>query len=87
MIESPAIALTSRWKLLLARPPFSVAGEKSLLAREKITHLVTKNAGGAQTEAKLLAARELDMAVVMIGRPQKPLAQSFTTAEQLVAAL
>ncbi len=87
MIEPPAIALTSRWKLLLARPPFGVEGEKSLLAREKITHLVTKNAGGGQTEAKLLAARELNMTVVMIGRPEKPLAQSFATAEQLFAAL
>ena len=87
MIESPVIALTSRWKLILARPPFSVEGEKSLLARENITHLVTKNAGGGQTEAKLLAARELDMTVVMIGRPQKPPAQTFATVEETVAAL
>jgi precorrin-6A/cobalt-precorrin-6A reductase len=87
MIEAPAMALASRWKLLLARPPFSLEGEKSLFERERITHLVTKNAGGEMTEAKLLAARELQIAVVMIARPRKPAAQTCATVEELVAAL
>ena len=87
MIEVPPVALSSRWKLILARPPFEFEDEKNLLSAEKITHLVTKNAGGEQTEEKLLAARELGLAVVMIGRPQKPAARCFATVEELVAAI
>ncbi len=87
MIEAPPVAPPSQWKLVLTRPPFSSEQETVLLTDAKITHLVTKNAGGGQTEAKLLAARELDLTVVMIGRPQKPPAQTFATVEELVAAL
>ncbi len=46
MIEAPDEVPPPQWQLLLARPPFSVAGEKELMAKNRITHLVSKNAGG-----------------------------------------
>lgn len=87
MIEKPPFDLPPNWELLLARPPFNVEAERELLAFHKITHLVTKNAGGKLTVAKLMAARAQRIPVVMIERPQKPPAPAFGSAAALVAAL
>ena len=87
MIEKSPLELPPKWQLVLARPPFNIENEHKLMVTHRITHLVTKNAGGAQTAAKLLAARGLGLPVIMIARPLKPLAQSFATAATLVAAL
>lgn len=87
MIEKPAFDLPPNWALVLARPPFSVEAERELLVFHKVTHLVTKNAGGKLTVAKLMAARSLRIPVVMIARPQKPPAPAFGSAPALVAAL
>jgi precorrin-6A/cobalt-precorrin-6A reductase len=87
MIEKPPFELPPSWALVLARPPFSVESERELLAFHKITHLVTKNAGGKLTVAKLMAARAQRIPVVMIERPQKPPAPAFGSAPALVAAL
>lgn len=87
MIEKPPFELPPNWALILARPPFNVDAERELLALHKITHLVTKNAGGKLTVAKLMAARALRIPIVIIARPQKPPAQSFGSAPALIAAL
>jgi len=50
-----------------ARGPFTVADEVALLERHAIDAVVTKNSGG--DDAKLVAARTLDVPVVMIKRP------------------
>ncbi len=87
MIEKPASELPPGWALVLARPPFSVESERELLAFHRITHLVSKNAGGKLTVAKLIAARAARIPVVLIERPQKPPAPTFGSALALVAAL
>jgi precorrin-6A/cobalt-precorrin-6A reductase len=87
MIEKPIFDLPPNWALVLARPPFSVESERELLAFHKTTHLVTKNAGGKLTVAKLIAARAQRIPVVMIERPQKSPAPAFGSASALVAAL
>lgn len=86
MIEPPAVELPPRWRLLLARPPFSRAPELQMMRDHAITCLVTKNAGGSATEAKLVAARDLQIPVIMVQRPLKPAAQSFASAGELAAA-
>ena len=58
--------------LIVSRGPFTVAGDIALMQRHGIRHLVTKNAGGHAAEAKLAAARELGLPVVMIDRPALP---------------
>jgi precorrin-6A/cobalt-precorrin-6A reductase len=50
-----------------ARGPFTVADEVALLERHAIDAVVAKNSGG--DDAKLVAARRLDIPVVMIERP------------------
>jgi len=54
---------------VIARGPFSVAGDRGLLIRHRIGLIVAKNSGGVGAEAKLIAARELGLPVVMVDRP------------------
>src|SRR5690606_26332002 len=69
LIEPPQIELPRHAHVLISRPPYTVDGERSLFRREVITHLVTKNSGGEATWAKLVAAQELGVTVVMVERP------------------
>lgn len=67
----PSGELPGNVEIILARPPFSESGERALMARHGITHLVTRNSGGAG-RAKLAAAAALGVAVLMIARPAPP---------------
>jgi precorrin-6A/cobalt-precorrin-6A reductase len=58
--------------LLSERGPFTPEGERTLIARHGIRAVVAKNAGGDATAAKLAAAREAAIPVVMIRRPAPP---------------
>jgi precorrin-6A/cobalt-precorrin-6A reductase len=70
-----------------ARPPFTYAAEFTLMCSYRITHLVTKNAGGAG-HAKLDAADALGITTVMIDRPmQPPGGASAATVPEAVAWL
>jgi precorrin-6A/cobalt-precorrin-6A reductase len=86
-IEAPAQPLPVHAQALISRPPFFVGAETELLQYEGITHLITKNSGGVQTEAKLRAAQQLRIAVVMIARPQLPPATEVPTVGRAIAAL
>jgi precorrin-6A/cobalt-precorrin-6A reductase len=55
---------------LLARGPFDTAGELQLLRDERIDIVVSKNSGGDATYAKIAAARQLGLPVIMVRRPQ-----------------
>ncbi len=65
----PADALPRSVELLLAKGPFTVAEEIELIRRHAIEIVVSKNSGGGATEAKIAAARDLGLPVVMIQRP------------------
>src|SRR5258708_134446 len=71
-IDPPGdVALPPDMKLLSARGPFDMQSETTLLKQEKIDVLVSKNSGGTATYAKIEAARNLGIPVVMIARPHK----------------
>lgn len=57
---------------VIARGPFTVEGDRALLRDHRIEVIVAKNAGGAGAEAKLVAAREAGVPVVLIDRPRVP---------------
>jgi precorrin-6A/cobalt-precorrin-6A reductase len=59
-------------KLLLDRGPFSLESERKLLREYQIDAIVSKNSGGDATYAKIIAARELGLPVVMVQRPIVP---------------
>lgn len=61
-----------RHSLVVDRGPFTVAGDRALLQAHAIDLVVSKNAGGTGAQAKLIAARELGLPVLMIDRPAVP---------------
>ncbi|MEO8757558.1 MAG: cobalt-precorrin-6A reductase [Devosia sp.] len=69
LIEAPEMDLPRHTRLIQSHPPFAVDDERALFTREAVTHLVTKNSGGEQTAAKLVAARETGAEVIMVERP------------------
>nr|WP_280402486.1 cobalt-precorrin-6A reductase [Nocardia carnea] len=71
-IDPPESALPPRHEILLARGPFTVNAEAELLARHRIDVLVTKDSGGDATAAKLVAARDRGIPVVVVDRPPTP---------------
>lgn len=83
MIEPTSISMPESWNLILERPPFSLESEMALLRDNNITHLVSKNAGGGETEMKLVAARSLQIPVVMIARPNKPAVTTYSSVEAI----
>jgi len=87
MIEAPGVSVPAGWTVIQARPPFQVESEIQLLDTYRVTHVVSKNSGGELTRAKLFAARERNVPVVMVARPHKPRATLFATVEALIPAL
>ncbi|WP_405183312.1 cobalt-precorrin-6A reductase [Nocardia sp. NBC_01377] len=71
-IDPPEGALPPKHELLLTRGPFAVDDEIALLSDRRIDVLVTKDSGGDQTEAKLVAARAAGLPVVVVDRPVLP---------------
>ncbi|MEV6277000.1 cobalt-precorrin-6A reductase [Nocardia sp. NPDC051832] len=71
-IDPPEGAVPTRHQLLLARGPFTESEESGLLAEHRIDVLVTKDSGGALTDAKLAAARAAGRPVVVVDRPALP---------------
>jgi len=57
---------------VVARGPFTVDGDLALLRHHAISHIVAKNAGGSGAAAKLQAARQLAVPVILIDRPVVP---------------
>jgi precorrin-6A/cobalt-precorrin-6A reductase len=71
-------------EVMLARGPFTLEGERELLEHHAIDTIVCKNSGGDATDAKLIAARELGIRVVMKRRPPHPdTARAATIAQAL----
>ncbi len=77
-------ALPPQGKLILARPPFAVADEMRLMRAHRISHLVSKNAGGGATRAKLEAARALGVGTIMVKRPRLPGVLTVASVDEAV---
>jgi precorrin-6A/cobalt-precorrin-6A reductase len=71
-IDPPDDGVLDGAEVILARGPFTVEDEVALMRRHHIDLVVSKNAGGAATEAKLVATRTLGLPVVMVERPPAP---------------
>ncbi|WP_410622104.1 cobalt-precorrin-6A reductase [Amycolatopsis sp. cmx-8-4] len=81
-VDPPEPPLPRHHELLLARGPYEVDSERELLARVDV--LVTKDSGGDLTSAKLTAARELGVPVLLVRRPPRPVTETAETAPEAV---
>ena len=87
-IDPPALNTpVPNGKLLLARGPFTLEDERKLLLEYQIDTIVSKNSGGSATYAKIVAARELGIPVVMVQRPQIPNVEQVADVEGAIAWL
>lgn len=71
-VDPPEPPMPPHTEVLLARGPFTPADEAALLHEHRIDVLVTKDSGGEATSAKLTAARQLALPVVVVRRPPLP---------------
>jgi precorrin-6A/cobalt-precorrin-6A reductase len=71
-IEPPGVLPLRQSQWLARRGPFAVEDERALLRAHAIDVVVTKASGGGATYAKLVAARQLGLPVLMIRRPPPP---------------
>ncbi|MFG2075617.1 cobalt-precorrin-6A reductase [Nonomuraea maritima] len=71
-VDPPEPPVPDNAYVLLDRGPYTVAGERALIREHRLDVLVTKDSGGAMTTAKLVAARELGLPVIMVDRPPTP---------------
>jgi precorrin-6A/cobalt-precorrin-6A reductase len=81
-VGPPDPPLPPRHDLLLDRGPFTVSGELGLLDEHRIDVVVTRDSGGDQTAAKLDAARERGMPVIVVRRPPSPGTTAMTTVAE-----
>ncbi|NJP52093.1 cobalt-precorrin-6A reductase [Streptomyces sp. SBST2-5] len=84
-VEAPEPPVPPHTHTLTARGPFTPGEETALLRDHRIDVLVTKDSGGEATAAKLTAARELGLPVVVVRRP--PLPRGVTAVPDVAAAL
>lgn len=85
-IDPPDIELPNS-KVLLDRGPFNLEQERQLLQDYQIEAIVSKNSGGSATYAKIIAARELDIPVLMVQRPARPEGKKVNDIEEAIAWL
>ncbi|WP_129305515.1 cobalt-precorrin-6A reductase [Streptomyces sp. L2] len=84
-VDPPGPPLPPDTEVVLARGPFTLADERALLRAHRVDVLVTKDSGGEATAAKLTAARELGLPVVVVRRP--PLPSGLTALPDVAAVL
>ena len=66
---------------IVDRGPFSVAGDRALMAAHRIDLVVSKNSGGTGAVAKIEATRALGLPVIMIDRPAIPEREEAASVE------
>ena len=88
MIDPPGEdALVPPGVILCDRGPFALDNEKEILIQHNIDTIVSKNSGGDATYAKIIAARELGVQVVMVNRPAIPAGEKVPDIDSVVAWL
>jgi precorrin-6A/cobalt-precorrin-6A reductase len=86
-VEPPEPPVPKNMHVILDRGPFTVDGERTTMLDHAVDVLVTKDSGGDMTSAKLEAARELHLPVVVVKRPPLPEVETVDSVEAAVSWL
>ena len=87
-VDPPGGPLPPRHTVVLGRGPFTVDSEIALLREYSVTALVSRNSGGTAGAAKLVAARQCGVPVIMIDPPVAPAGiTSAATVTQILELL
>lgn len=85
LVDSPRRAPPLQsYEVIVERGPFSLAEERRHIERYRIDVLVCKASGGAATEAKIIAAREHRVPVIMLRRPTPEPGEAVDSVEAAV---
>jgi precorrin-6A/cobalt-precorrin-6A reductase len=83
LVDPPRHPLPLRsYEVIVGRGPFSVAGEHGHIERYAIDVLVSRASGGAASEAKIIAARERGLPVIMVRCPPPEPGEAVDTVEE-----
>jgi precorrin-6A/cobalt-precorrin-6A reductase len=85
LVDPPAASLPKRWNVILSRGPYGYDGERAILTEHAIDVILTKDSGGTHTVAKLDAAADLGVPVVIIARPDPAPVPLLRTVAEAVA--
>ncbi|MDA1091197.1 MAG: cobalt-precorrin-6A reductase [Proteobacteria bacterium] len=70
LIDAPkAPPPLAEYQLITGAPPYTLEEESRLLTEHDIDTLVTKDSGGAGTEAKIVAASDAGITIILVRRP------------------
>lgn len=74
-------------EVIVSRGPFTLQGDRELMRSRGIEFLVARNSGGNGARAKIDAARELGLPVIMIERPALPDRPRVESVDEVLAWL
>ncbi|MBK0328202.1 cobalt-precorrin-6A reductase [Rhodobacteraceae bacterium F11138] len=87
MVDEPDRPPLPDCAVVVARGPFTQAGDMALMQAHGVDLVVSKNSGGDGARAKIDAARRLKLPVVMIDRPVVPARRELSSPDQVLGWL
>ena len=84
MIDPPHVKLPQDCEIVLAKPG-NCESEKHFLSARRIGLIISRNSGGSISYAKIEAARDLAIPVMMIARPPVAAKTVVATVEEAMA--
>ena len=79
VVDPPVFPMPPSWTVIRSRGPYDYAAERQLMLDFAVDALLTKDSGGEHTAAKLDAATDLGIPVVIIARPPAGNAPTVTS--------
>jgi precorrin-6A/cobalt-precorrin-6A reductase len=83
-VDPPDPPLPAQHKVILDRGPYTLDSELSLIDAHAVDVVVTKDSGGQLTIAKLDAARERELPVIIVRRPPRGEAEAVAEVQDAV---